>query len=42
MGAGEWGLLLWLWGRAPDAAVTATGDEGAVRRLRDRLALATQ
>jgi hypothetical protein len=35
-------LLLWLWGRAPDSAVTTTGDEGAVRRLRERLARTTQ
>lgn len=35
-------LLLWLWGRAPDTAVAATGDAQAVRRLRARLALATQ
>ena len=35
-------LLLWLWGRAPDDAVTFEGDAGAFRRLRDRLALATQ
>jgi uncharacterized protein (TIGR03083 family) len=35
-------VLLWLWGRAPDSVVTTTGDEGAVRRLRERLARTTQ
>lgn len=32
-------VLLWLWGRAPDGAVTLAGD---VRAFRERLALATQ
>lgn len=35
-------LLLWLWGRAPDGAVRFDGDADAGRRLRERLALATQ
>ena len=35
-------VLLWLWGRAGDDAVTTGGDPGVVRRLRARLALATQ
>ena len=35
-------LLLWLWGRAPDGAVSFDGDPDAVRRLRERLARATQ
>ncbi len=35
-------LLLWLWGRAPDSAVTTSGDPDAVRRLRERLARTTQ
>jgi uncharacterized protein (TIGR03083 family) len=33
---------LWLWGRAPDERVSRTGDLGALRLLRSRLALATQ
>ena len=35
-------VLLWLWGRAPDGAVAISGDAGAARRFRERLALATQ
>lgn len=35
-------VLLWLWGRLPDSAVTTVGDVTHVRTLRDRLALATQ
>lgn len=35
-------VLLWLWGRAGDAAVTITGDPAAAQRLRARLAVATQ
>jgi uncharacterized protein (TIGR03083 family) len=35
-------VLLWLWGRAPDSAVKTTGDQDAVRRLRERLARTTQ
>ena len=34
-------LLLWLWGRLPDSAVTASSELAAVRLLRQRLALAT-
>lgn len=35
-------LLLWLWGRATDSSVQVTGDPAVARRLRERLALATQ
>jgi uncharacterized protein (TIGR03083 family) len=35
-------VLLWLWGRTPDDAVTIDGDPAAARRFRERLALATQ
>ena len=35
-------LLLWLWGRRPQSVVRTGGDEGMIRRLRERLALATQ
>ena len=35
-------LLLWLWGRAPDAAVSIDGDRDVAHRFRKRLALATQ
>ncbi len=35
-------VLLWLWGRLPDTAITMSGSEQAVRNLRNRLALATQ
>jgi uncharacterized protein (TIGR03083 family) len=35
-------VLLWLWGRAPDVAVTFAGDEAVRRLLRERLVLATQ
>ena len=35
-------LLLWLWGRLPDSAVVIAGDDATARRLRQRLALATQ
>jgi len=33
---------LWLWGRAPDSAIEASGTASDVRLLRDRLVLATQ
>jgi uncharacterized protein (TIGR03083 family) len=35
-------LLLWLYGRAPDEAVTVSGDVEQAMRLRKRLAIATQ
>lgn len=35
-------LLLWLWNRAPDEAVTASGDPAAATLLRRYLAAATQ
>lgn len=35
-------VLLWLWGRAPDSSVRRTGDETAVRLLREYLVRATQ
>ncbi len=35
-------LLLWLWGRAPESVLRVTGDRAVARRLRERLALATQ
>ncbi|MDP9397978.1 MAG: maleylpyruvate isomerase family mycothiol-dependent enzyme [Actinomycetota bacterium] len=35
-------LLLWLWGRRPQSVVRTGGDEVMIRRLRERLALATQ
>jgi hypothetical protein len=35
-------VLLWLWGRRPDAAVALDGDTAALRALRDRLVLSTQ
>jgi hypothetical protein len=35
-------MLLWLWGRADDTAVTTTGDPAAVTRLRDLLRVATE
>ena len=35
-------VLLWLWGRAPDSAIVASGPDDGVHRLRDRLAKATQ
>ncbi|MGN6331227.1 MAG: maleylpyruvate isomerase family mycothiol-dependent enzyme [Motilibacteraceae bacterium] len=35
-------LFLWLWGRRPDEAVRVEGDDAAVRRLRERISLATQ
>ena len=35
-------LLLWLYGRAPDRAVTVSGDAAQAGRLRKRLAIATQ
>ena len=41
--AGEPGpLLLWLYGRAPEDVVTVSGDAATARRLRERLAIATQ
>lgn len=36
------GVLLWLWGRAPDDAVEWSGDPAAVRLLRRYLAVATE
>jgi hypothetical protein len=33
---------LWLWGRAPDGAIAASGAARDVRLLRERLVLATQ
>lgn len=35
-------LLLWLWGRRPDAAVTIDGDPGVVKGMRARLQVVTQ
>lgn len=35
-------LLLWLWGRRPDSAVTREGDDELVRGLRERLRVVTQ
>lgn len=35
-------LLLWLWGRRPQAAITTDGEQEVVQRLRQRLALAAQ
>ena len=35
-------LLLWLWGRRPDAAVAIAGDPAAAAALRDLLSIATQ
>jgi hypothetical protein len=37
-----WDLLLWLWGRGPESLLQVTGDRAVARRLRERLALATQ
>jgi uncharacterized protein (TIGR03083 family) len=34
-------LLLWLWGRRPDAAVTVSGDQAAAAALRDLLSVVT-
>ena len=34
-------LMLWLWGRRPDSAVTVHGDPGAVAAVRDLLARGT-
>ncbi len=34
-------LLLWLWGRRPDAAVTVSGDAAAAAALRDLLSVVT-
>jgi uncharacterized protein (TIGR03083 family) len=34
-------LLLWLWGRRPDAAVTVTGEVAAAAALRDLLSVVT-
>lgn len=36
------GVLLWLWGRAPDDAIERSGDPAAVRLLREYLAVATE
>jgi uncharacterized protein (TIGR03083 family) len=35
-------VLLWLWGRVPDSAVTLAGDTGALAALRGRLHIAGQ
>lgn len=35
-------LLLWLWGRRPESAVTIEGDTGLVAALRQRLEIVTQ
>jgi hypothetical protein len=35
-------LLLWLWGRRPDSAVTLHGDPAAIAAWRALLARATQ
>lgn len=35
-------LLLWLWGRRPEAAVTVEGDEDVLKGLRARLQVVTQ
>jgi len=35
-------VLLWLWGRRPDSAVTLEGDPGTLAAFRDRLRIATQ
>ena len=35
-------LLLWLWGRRPDTAVTREGDEELLRGFRERLRVVTQ
>jgi uncharacterized protein (TIGR03083 family) len=35
-------LLLWLWGRRPDTAVTLEGDGAVLTGLRERLAVVTQ
>ncbi len=35
-------LLLWLWGRRPDSAVTREGDEELLRAFRERLRVVTQ
>jgi uncharacterized protein (TIGR03083 family) len=35
-------VLLWLWGRAPDERVARSGDDEALRVLRERLVMATQ
>jgi uncharacterized protein (TIGR03083 family) len=35
-------LLLWLWGRAPDEAVTLSGEPAQIAKLRERIAVATQ
>jgi len=35
-------LLLWLWGRRPQAAVTVEGDQGLVDAMRARLQVVTQ
>jgi hypothetical protein len=35
-------LLLWLWGRMADAAVSLRGEASAAAKLRERLKIATQ
>ena len=35
-------IFLWLWGRVPDDAIEAAGDEAVVREVRARVAEATQ
>lgn len=42
VGGSPAGVLLWLWGRAPDSAAELSGDPAAVRLLRDYLAVATE
>lgn len=42
VGGSPAGVLLWLWGRAPDDAVEWSGDAAAVRLLRRYLAVATE
>lgn len=42
VGGAPAGVLLWLWGRAPDSAAELSGDPAGVRLLRDYLAVATE
>jgi hypothetical protein len=35
-------LLLWLWGRGPESALSIAGDPGVAQEFRERLARATQ
>jgi len=48
-GLGSWvaglkpeAVLLWLWGRRPDAVVELDGEPAALTAFRDRLRIATQ